>query len=552
MLLPLLVLAVSAGLVGSRITGSDEMKLESKIRRRVVKDPKFVYVRTWPQRKVLHSEPNDKVEDLVRAIGTISAADVRIYVGATDQKRIMHLISLVDEHNLAGKFWSVKIVRDVRTDDEVHGPAETIKWAIENRKINFIGSSLPTFNLQTPREELESKDKFIEETFEAMRAQVVRGYLNIIVCPEFFFNNICYHRDEKGTLLANKDVENILSQHQQCFGRVSNVISVLSFLHGFDRREIPDWLQGWEMPGWTEEQRKAHSPDEDGIFGEKDFHVANYQLFIWNQEKLAVYRKGCYYNEITWGQYRKELKNGFMFEFGNWETAIVAKSGLSEQVAQTLFGSGLVVPRICADMTLIHGDIEVGQGAKSLGALDVLSGQLQNRGLLLVTAASLSPRYVCDVCEKVDKEVTGILVDCYADRLMFCGEESFETGGEDVGKIPYGNIMVRVLRLPQRKGGNTALRPHRHRMRRKELRAAVYHLTKFISRRLHANHQLDNFVGGFAFSKKLIKRMRYKELKATLHHLSRFIRCHHKRRVGMPNNCAMLRCAKTRHKRARH
>ena len=263
MFLPLFVLATSAELVASDIKGNRKAT-GSGIRSRLSSGAKCFYVRkcqagqgTSRQCEVFQSMPNDKVEDVVEAIKTISDAEVKIYVGARDQKRIMPFISLVDEQNLAGKFWSVKIIKRGGKHNKVHGPAETIKWAIENGRVKFIGSFLGGLDLTKDHAGENDPARLIKETFESMRAQVSSGHLNIIVCPEFFFNNLYYRSGEKGTLLDNTVVESILAEHRRCFGRVSNVISVLSFLHVFHKNEIPKWLNNWKKPKWSRSEKKA-------------------------------------------------------------------------------------------------------------------------------------------------------------------------------------------------------------------------------------------------------------------------------------------------------
>ena len=591
MFLPLFVLAASAKLVASSIQDGEEELLEPLICTQL--NEHRVYVTICPAQEdpptvrtchVLESSPKDKlkhVSEQLKAYSATERVDAVIYVRASKesnvQSRLGPFIELVNEKNLAGMFWSVKCY--VKEKATVHGPSETIKWAINTRRTQFIGCSVPglILNLNRPEgeqpKEVEDPKGVIRRVFDDLSKRVSNKHLNIVVWPELFFNIIYYTGSESGLLVNNDVVEEILSCHGDYFGRVSNVISVLSFLHGFHVRETPEWLSNWERPSsWEPAQKKVLAGDQhsSGIFDDHDFHVANYQLFIWNQEKLAVYRKTCYSMEFTWGQ-KYDVSCKFTFEFGNWKAAIIAKSGLSGQVTEALFGKdGCVIPRICCDIVVIRQGIDVEQERKKnpgeedkvkLNALMNFRNQIKTRGILLVTGADASSDTLSHVCDHENsgkpgsEQVTGVLLDCYS----FTGE--FNVRGAHVEEHRTvalfsppnrGGIKVAVLRLSQRSVRNTVAKRHSKKMRHKELRAAVSHLIRFISRRFRARHRPDNVVCDFAFSKKRLKRMRYKELKATLYHLSKFLYCHHKRHAVLGKLCTMLRCAKGRHKRVCH
>ena len=115
--------------------------------------------------------------------------------------------------------------------------------------------------------------------------------------------------------------------------------------------------------------------------------LVNYLLFIWNQELLAIYRKGVYFREQILGTGMKEPPDNEIgtvpvYEIGDWKTTILGDlSGEALNMANLLFGEkALIVPRICADMSLIQVDKD---------AMQVLRAQLKHAKILLVSAARL-------------------------------------------------------------------------------------------------------------------------------------------------------------------
>ena len=509
------------------------------------------------------------VKDAVSAAeGRPDAEEWAFLVGAaqpTDVARLDGFIPFIDKQVLLGKLcYGEVLLREENTIKQlrVYGPGDTFRNEITQGKANFLSAAVPaTFQSRSP-------DAVVDWVFKELKNQLLDAErdnpqrLSIIVFPEFFFNRI-YRTDTRG-VLDDKLVGGILKKYRDVFGGKCNVICSLSFFHLFDSKRTPEWLGYWEKPAWW---RKGHARStfadlgnekqtSKAVFGNPNSRLANYQLFLCNGMELGVYRKGCYVKEMYLGaelaglqilkKGRMELKLKSRYEFGNWKTTIVAKEMIYVDIATKLFGDdGVIVPRICGDLHFMQALKLAIRDQELVDYFDM--NRPQQGSLLLISGAGVP--HVKDVVELAQSTNIAVrIVDCNMGNHQIVvsdkkGEETAEAKPaetkEDMGA--GGN-----------QDGNVSLVFHSKRNRCKDLKAALYHLTRFISRRCRAScqhvSQLDDLVGKFSRSKRNHKRNRCKDLKAALYHLTRFIHGHHTREtVNCCKSAMLLRPGKEKH-----
>ena len=443
------------------------------------------------------------------------------FYAKSNKHRLDAFIPFIDKQVLSGKlcYGEVFLRVGLFRRNKVYGPGDTFRKEIANGRANFVSAAVPeTFRSLKP-------DDVIKQVFHDLSNKLQPQRLNIVIFPEFFFNRI--YRTGNQRVLNNKMVGSILKEYRTAFGGKWNVLCSLSLFHMFPSTETPPWLQNWEKPawlgnqkawwtfsGWEEDQADAFK----AVFGSPERRLANYQLFLCNGMELAVYRKGCYVNEMELGVKlagQKVVMQGSesTYEFGNWKTTIVANHELSHEIATMLFGAnGVIIPRICGDLHYLAACNDA-QGEFGL-YYDKMNPK--QGSLLLVTGAGIpTPKGLKEFIQKT--KITVIEVDCgWKDHLIVVGN------GEEVKEIHEASLVV-----GSNQDGNMALMLESKRNRCKDLKAALCHLTRFISRRCRANcqdvSQLDALVGELSCSKRNHKRNRCNDLKAALCHLTRFI-----------------------------
>ena len=193
--------------------------------------------------------------------------------------------------------------------------------------------------------------------FEEISAEI-KGNPNhnhIVMFAESFFNNICY--GDSKIPLTDDDVNNIFSAAEQKFGQTPALIS-FCFLHRFDVSNN-HWLGGWQPPMQILENKgslgrylddcydidKANVADH--LVSTSNTHIANYNVFWWKGQRIAVYRKGMYASEVV------DETADFVYEIGDWTTKLLNTGNDNiNKFAEVLFGKNpLIVPRICADLS---------------------------------------------------------------------------------------------------------------------------------------------------------------------------------------------------------
>ena len=193
--------------------------------------------------------------------------------------------------------------------------------------------------------------------------------------PRTLFNML---KGENRGPLQTSDVSTILDQFQEKFGEKQNVILSFCFTHQFTESEknkesCPTWLFKTDESGqrswdWTLPQAFSGRDKDDikhdllrgqylaakeekvidqwlNTQGKTDeTHVANYNMFYWCGNPIAVYRKGCYVSEVA-----DEKCDNCVYEIGDWRTKIL--DGPGSGLAIALFGGDkpLLGVRICGD-----------------------------------------------------------------------------------------------------------------------------------------------------------------------------------------------------------
>ena len=551
LVITLFSLPALAKLVDSGIGTGDANRVESAIVEKLAGELRDLYVMKCSKGgkdcAALLAKNVNRVEDVSEELKGVKADEVTIYCGVEDQAHVQQFRgfkSFVNEQNIEGSVWYCKIVLGGKIA-AVHGRAGMFAEALEKGRINFMSATIPS---KFPQ--VKDPDEVVSGVFKSLKGRLRPGFVNFVIFPEFFFNRIY----RKRPYLKTAQVENILKLHRDCFGEEGNVIFALSFLHMFSPQKSPEWLPSWDRPGWLDEGELREylvRCDTETVLTEhvdKKRHLANYQLFIWNQMKLGVYRKGCYRNELKLSRdipQRKALS--FVYEFGNWKTKRVSETGLAGEIASALFGDSqaLIVPRICGDIRFTKG---LGKQAEIPEKLrSDINSLIQKNGMLLVTSAG-APRLEKDLEGLLSKDKTLVSVD-NDNNVHYVRKPKQWTERSQLSFTPLGSeqkyVTVHATCQPsQPTVSNAALVSQSNQIMHKDLTAALYHLTRFISRHLGRSCQqvspLNQFIGDFSSPTKVHKRSRSKDLTAALYHLKRFIHRYHRPRAVKNGNSSML------------
>ena len=218
-------------------------------------------------------------------------------------------------------------------------------------------------------------DEYVKHICRKLKSLIKKNKYYIVAFPEYFFNMV---RGDAHIPLETRDVQRIINQFNHEASKMKNVIFSFCFLHMFNSQteNIP-WLPQWHLPArfagildrrlqrnfttyfqlcqYTKENLKNQALTEEQklyayITNNYAQHVANYNVFFWSGNPLAVYRKGTYVNEVKLPSI--ETLGEFVYEIGDWKTVIIGGAG--KDLASALFGgrTPLIIPRICGDFNV--------------------------------------------------------------------------------------------------------------------------------------------------------------------------------------------------------